>query len=191
MENQSDSILLIAVGCGAINCANSIIRMEEERKAESVMNKIAVYHDKCIKATFVGNRILILRVNGDYEVKTLLEPYVRNVNVAIVLATLGGITGSFVTPKIGKFLHEKGITVLSVVTTPFHFEGEKRTLRAIKCIEEISEYSSTLIRFNFDTMSEDPDVSASDAFRRMDKKLIETVFSIHEAYKRHSCKEIL
>lgn len=69
---------------------------------------------------------------------------------AIVVATLGGGTGTGATPVVAKYLHDRGIEVTIIVSLPFSFEGPAKQEKCQAAIKEMSNYAITTIVINND-----------------------------------------
>lgn len=79
--------------------------------------------------------------DGEKErIASILEELTKSLSshkdaMVILLATLGGITGSKYVPKITSILKEYGMKSYAVVTTPFEWEGEKRINLALDMLD--------------------------------------------------------
>ena len=82
------------------------------------------------------------KVDGEKErVASLLEELAKNLSShkdarVILLATLGGITGSIYIPKVTSMLKECGIKSHVVAVMPFEWEGEKRVNLALDMLDK-------------------------------------------------------
>ena len=95
----------------------------------------------------------------------------------IVIVGLGGGTGGGAAPVIARLAREMGILTVGVATTPFMFEGKRRTDQAERSIEELrASVDSLLVIPNqrlIDQAHENTGVR--DAFRMADKVLGQAV----------------
>jgi len=87
----------------------------------------------------------------------------------ILVAGLGGDTGSVATPAIAKLAKQQGCTVIAAVTTPFIYEGETRTKLAQQALQELKDYTDECIVVDNQEMLMLPkNISMQDAFSEMD-----------------------
>ena len=86
-------------------------------------------------------------VEDSYE---KLSSNLGNYDLAIVVSGLGGGTGSGASPLVTKLLKEKSGMVLNLVTTPFVFEGKKRTKISQLAIKEIEKETDSVFIVNND-----------------------------------------
>ncbi len=65
---------------------------------------------------------------------------IGDADIVFVISGMGGGTGTGAVPVIAKAAKEKGVLTMVVVTTPFHFEGDKRMKSAMKGIDELRQH---------------------------------------------------
>lgn len=70
---------------------------------------------------------------------------VQDAQVIFLAGGMGGGTGSGALPTIAQALKDKNILLISVVTTPFNFEGRRRMAIAQAAIEALEKQADTLI----------------------------------------------
>ena len=102
---------------------------------------------------------------------------VRSAKMVILLAGLGGGTGSGVVPYFAAVARSAGIQVVSIVTVPFAFEGARRNEQASQALEELSKHSDAVICFENDRMHEvvGTGVVVDMAFQQLNRIIAETV----------------
>ena len=83
------------------------------------------------------------------EIKRILEV---NTKMAFICAGMGGGTGTGGAPIIAKICRELGILTVSIVTTPFGFEGPRRHQQAELGIKELEPYVDTLLVISNDKL---------------------------------------
>lgn len=66
-------------------------------------------------------------------------------DMVFVTAGLGGGTGTGAAPLIADLAHQLGALTVAVVTTPFVFEGRRRTQQAQRGLEELKENADTVV----------------------------------------------
>ncbi len=75
------------------------------------------------------------------ELRTML----KGSDMVFISAGLGGGTGTGAAPVIAQVAKEVGALTVSVVTTPFKFEGKKRSILAKEGLEELKRESDSLV----------------------------------------------
>lgn len=95
------------------------------------------------------------------EIKSRL----KGADLVIITAGMGGGTGTGASPVIAKIAKECGALVVAIVTTPFDFEGPKRTKIAKEGIQELIKYvDSYIIVSNNKLLMQYGNISYNDAF---------------------------
>jgi cell division protein FtsZ len=114
------------------------------------------------------------------EDKERITEVLKNAHIIFLVAGLGGGTGTGSSPVIAKIAKDSGSIVISLVTTPFEFEGESRIEHAKKGIETLENNVDTLIHIPNQKIYEivDEKITLQDAFAKVDDKISRTVSSI-------------
>lgn len=101
-------------------------------------------------------------------------------DVVIIIAGLGGGTGSDVSPMVLNFAKEKGFLTVGIVNTPFHFEGAHRKNKAIEAVGEISGYIDFLSVFSADIILRysNNKMGVEGAFNLLDKTVTQAACNI-------------
>ena len=95
------------------------------------------------------------------EIKSRL----KGADLVIITAGMGGGTGTGASPVIAKIAKECGALVVAIVTTPFDFEGPKRTKIAKEGVQELIKYvDSYIIVSNNKLLMQYGNISYNDAF---------------------------
>jgi len=115
--------------------------------------------------------------NEDQET---IREVLKNADIVFLVAGLGGGTGTGSSPIIAKIAKDNGAIVISIITTPFEFEGERRIAHAKKGMEMLESNVDTLIHIPNQKIYElvDEKTPLPDAFARVDEKISRTVASI-------------
>lgn len=110
----------------------------------------------------------------------MIHEAVSDLDICIIIAGMGGGTGTGAAPVIANTARQQGKMVISFVTTPFEFEGKQRTKNAISGLDEIKEHANSLIVIPNDKLYDmiTEDTSLLDAFKKVDMLLLEAVNSI-------------
>jgi len=112
------------------------------------------------------------------EIRTALE----GANILFLCAGLGGGTGSGIAPLIAEQAREAGATIFCLVTSPFAFEGRRRSSQAAEALAELHRLSDGVIHFANDRMSElaTPRSGIEETFAAADAMLSTCVRSLIE-----------
>ncbi len=115
--------------------------------------------------------------NEDLQaIKNILE---QNTKMIFITAGMGGGTGTGAAPIIAKLAKEMGILTVAIVTSPFAFEGGKRTKYAQKGIDNLRDYVDSLIIINNDKLRDIyGNLKRSEAFAKSDEVLASAASSI-------------
>ncbi|CAA2972349.1 cell division homolog 2-1, chloroplastic-like [Olea europaea subsp. europaea] len=84
-------------------------------------------------------------MNAAKESKEAIEKAVSGADMVFVTAGMGGGTGTGGAPIIAGITKSMGILTVGIVTTPFSFEGRRRTVQAQEGIAALRENVDTLI----------------------------------------------
>jgi cell division protein FtsZ len=102
---------------------------------------------------------------------------IGNADAIVIVAGLGGGTGSGVTPIVLEVIKEKGALAFGVVTLPFSFEGEARQKIAREVVKELCS-SDMLTVISADMILHMPGIAKTgvdDAFSLLDDVLDKAV----------------
>ena len=107
-----------------------------------------------VKSDFNGVYFASVDTDKDeMKYKKRIETILKKVDVLFLIAGMGGITGTRMTPTIAKLARERGIYTSAIVTMPMEMEGKERTEIAEKGILDLRCYVNSLIElpntFNF------------------------------------------
>jgi cell division protein FtsZ len=103
-----------------------------------------------------------------------------------ITAGMGGGTGTGASPIIAKAARELDILTVGIVTTPFTDEGPVRMAQARKGIEELREYTDSLLVLSNDSIEAMyPDLPYDEGFWKADDVLATAVKGIAEIITGH------
>lgn len=114
------------------------------------------------------------------ESEEIIREALKGSDIVFIAAGLGGGTGTGAAPIIAKIVKELEILSISIVTTPFVYEGRKRLKFAEKGLAELKEHSDSMIVVPNSKLSSviDRNVGYKDAFRIVDDILYRAVYGI-------------
>lgn len=127
-------------------------------------------------------------MNSDIGRNSAIENYedikesLKDSNIVFIVSTLGGGTSSFASSIVAKACKEVGSTVISIITTPFDWEGKKRTDFANLGIEEFKNINDNLIVISNDESLKiiSPNVKIKRAFELIDDLFFQIIKYIVE-----------
>ena len=121
-----------------------------------------------------------------YESQREIRQALRGADMVFIAAGMGGGTGTGAAPVVAKIAQVEGALTVAVVTTPFAFEGNRRSNVAEQGIERLKETVDTLIVISNDRLLEvvDRRVSLDISFRIADEVLRQSVQAISELITR-------
>ncbi len=112
------------------------------------------------------------------EIKALLG---GSTQMVFITAGMGGGTGTGAAPVIAQLAKEMGKLTVAVVTAPYTWEGLDKKEQALQGIEELKEYSDTVLVVLNDKLEElFEDMTLTQAFAEADGILLNAVKSISE-----------
>jgi cell division protein FtsZ len=88
------------------------------------------------------------------ESRNDIRSAVEGANIIFLCAGLGGGTASGVIPILAQTARETGAVVFSIVTSPFSFEGRRRSKQSAEALALLSKHSNALIHFENDRMAD-------------------------------------
>lgn len=109
--------------------------------------------------------------------RAMLLPRLADAGVVVVVAGLGGDTGTHAAPIVGRIAKESGALTIGVASMPFRFEGRGPTRRALRGLQEFQEAVDSLIVLP--RLCEPGEYeSLPDLFRHYDRAIVEVVRGI-------------
>lgn len=150
---QVARIKVFGVG-GAGN--NAINRMVDEG-LQGVEFYVANTDLQVLNVSLVKNKIVLgddgLGAGGNpengrkaaQESENEIREAVRDADMIFITAGLGGGTGTGAAPMFAKLAKEAGALTVAIVTKPFNFEGSRRMAQAEAGLDELRQYTDSLI----------------------------------------------
>lgn len=201
IERQNDLITRIAVvGVGGAGC-NCVQEMVNESLEE--VELVAINTDlKQLRNSSAPIKLQIgVETTGgrgagskpEIGEQAALEDYqkilniFKNKNMIIIVAGMGGGTGTGASPIVAKAAREAGCLTLAVVVTPLEVEGPTRLENAKKGVANLRRNVDAMIVVSNQKLAEisrQENLSLLDAFSRINRYVYEIVFSI--SYVIHS-----
>jgi cell division protein FtsZ len=122
------------------------------------------------------------------DIKNMLE----GSDIVFISAGLGGGTGTGAAPIIAQAAKEIGALTVSIVTSPFKFEGRKRTKLAKEGLEELKRESDSIIVVPNEKLLSivEKNLGIKESFRMVDDILAQAVGGISKVILSHGENDI-
>jgi len=122
------------------------------------------------------------------EIKETLE----GADIVFISAGLGGGTGTGAAPIIAQAAKEIGALTVAIVTSPFKFEGRKRTKLAREGLEELKRESDSIIVVPNEKLLSivEKNLGIKESFRMVDDILAQAVGGISKVILSHGDNDI-
>ncbi len=122
------------------------------------------------------------------DIKALLE----GADIVFISAGLGGGTGTGAAPIIAQAAKEVGALTISIVTSPFKFEGKKRTSLAKDGLEELKRESDSIIVVPNEKLLAvvEKNLGLKESFKMVDDILTQAVGGISNVILSHGSHDI-
>ena len=173
-KNQQRTIIrAIGIGAGGINAVNLMYQ-----NIDGVTFAVLDSDRQQLIDSPVRNRVLLrpdttrrsAAEESESEIAALFDD---DAKMVIIVAGLGGETGTDVAPVVARIAREKEVTLtVGIVTIPFQFEGTNKILKALDGIEEMRKYVDALFIIDNQCLTEIyNDLDQSNAFAKSDETL--------------------
>ena len=179
-KNQQFTIIkAIGVGGGGINAVNLMYQ-----KFDGVTFGVLDSDRHQLMDSPVPNRVLLrpdtTHCSAAEESESDIAAFFDgDTKMVIIVAGLGGETGTDVAPVVARIAREKGLLTVGVVTIPFLFEGSDKVLKALDGIEEMSKYVDALFIIDNQRLTEIyGDLGQTNAFAKSDETQTTAVSSL-------------
>ena len=178
---QSSIIKAIGVGGGGINVVNQMLFHIKD------INYVVLDSDsQQLNRSSVPNRVF-LRPDTTHRIATeeseseIAALFDDDTKMVIIIAGLGGETGTDVAPVVARIAREKEVALtVGIVTIPFLFEGIDRIQMAHAGINELSKYVDALFVIDNQRLTEIfNDLDQTNAFAKSDETLTTAVRSLY------------
>ena len=184
-------IKVIGIGGGGGNAVNRMVRMGVQGVDFIAANTDlqALRQSKAGVKIQLGSKItkgLGAGSNPEIGLQAALEDteqimdHLEGSDMVFVTAGLGGGTGTGGAPLVADLARQLGALTVGVVTTPFVFEGRRRTQQAQRGLEELKENADTVVKVPNEQLlnAVAPGTALADAFAYADDVLCQAVQGI-------------
>jgi cell division protein FtsZ len=198
MTNPHDStgitaprILTLGVGSSGIQAVAQMCRENPDLKAIGVDTDKKVLEASGLKQVIhIGTAVTNgFSAGGDVELgrqsvekdSTQIRAQLRQADLLVVVAGLGGGTGSGALPVITRIAREAGTLILCMVTMPFAFEGKPIARKAEDALKKIRTHADAIIRIPNEMLVErtDAELPVEQIFSRSQQVMQDGVFALN------------
>lgn len=193
-KNQNSIIKVVGVGGGGGNAVNNMF----EKGIEGVDFIVCNTDLQALKNSPIPSKIRLganqteglgaganpeigkkSAIESLEEVRSVLK---ENTKMVFITAGMGGGTGTGAAPVLAAMAKEMGVLTVGIVTTPFKFEGPRRTQQALSGIAELQSVVDTLIVIDNNNLHKilGSNVTMKRAFEEADQVLCNAAKGIAE-----------
>lgn len=157
-NHNEAKIKVIGVGGGGSNAVNRMIESQMEgvefwivntdiqaMRASPVLSEHQLQIGQELTRGLGAGGVPDIGMNSAKESKKAIEDVVNGADMIFVTSGMGGGTGTGGAPIIAGIAKSMGILTIGIVTTPFSFEGRRRTVQAQEGIAALRANVDTLI----------------------------------------------
>jgi len=185
MNQKAETITLIGVGGGGMATIDALIQdgVTVDKSIVFNRNKLFLVKSKADEKIFLD----VPKNSPDLMVQSIashddnIRELLSGQDAVVLIAGLGGITGTYATPEIARIAREMGLVVWAVVVMPFEFEGQRREKEAQKGLDRLSRYTDGVRCIkNQELIVAGRSISMLEAFRPVDaavEDLIKTILA--------------
>jgi len=196
-------IKAIGVGGGGGNMINHMVNQNingielitANTDAQALDSSLASYKIQIGKNIAKGRGCGMVPERGKEAATESYEEIKDSLNgsdLVFIASGLGGGTGTGAAPIIAEAAKEIGALTVAVVTTPFKFEGKKRTKLANLGLEELKKQSDSIIVIPNERLLTvvDKNLGIKESFKLVDNILSQAVSGISSIIISHSVSDI-
>ena len=178
--------------CEGINSIDLIVANTDSQALDSSLApykmQLGINATRGLGAGMVPDKGREAALESFEDIKTILE----GADIVFISAGLGGGTGTGAAPIIAQAAKEVGALTVSIVTSPFKFEGRKRTKLAKEGLEELKRESDSIIVVPNEKLLSivEKNLGIKESFRMVDDILAQAVGGISKVILSHGENDI-
>ena len=129
------------------------------------------------ESTGCGGNPKIGKQNALIHINQILK-LTQNSDIIFLISCFGGGCGTGATPVIAEKLKIAGIKTIAIITKPFKWEGQKRTIQAENGIENLQQFVDKTVVIENQTLckSVPEDTTTKSAFNYVNQKIAEMFY---------------
>ncbi|MBN2162490.1 MAG: cell division FtsZ family protein [Pontiellaceae bacterium] len=196
LKHSAPGILVMGVGSSG---ARAVCAMQDLNPG---LNAVCVDTDLRLLESMESERVIHvgssitrgLSAGGDVELgrqsvekdSSAIRKLLRNVDLLVIVAGLGGGTGSGAVPVITRIAREAGTLVLAMVGMPFKFEGKKVGMVAEDALKRIRTHADAIVRISNERLLNraDADKPIEISFARSHQVMMDAIISLWRLLSR-------
>ncbi|MDZ8117862.1 cell division protein FtsZ [Pontiella agarivorans] len=196
-EIHVPKMLVMGVGSSGARAVAAMVALKPDLQAVAIDTDTKVLDALDMENTIhVGATITRgLSSGGDVELgrqsiekdSSNIRKQLRKIDLLVMVAGLGGGTGSGAVPVITRIAREAGALVLTMVSMPFKFEGTKIRRTAEDTLARIRTHSDAIIQIQNERLVDrsDAELPVEQAYARSHQVMMDGIFSISRLLSRH------
>ena len=194
-KHLENNIRVIGVGNAGSNAVQRMLEMGMTNLQSYVVNTDQQVIEKCeygIRIQIGGNTTQGLGSKANPEIGKKaaeediesLKKVVVGAEIVLIIAGMGGGTGTGVAPVIASLAQEQGAITVGVVTCPFKFEGEPYHQRAQQGLHELRKYTDSVVVIQNQSLIKavSRQMNIREAFSLSDKAILQGVECFSSLY---------
>lgn len=124
-----------------------------------------------------GARVMALRQRSPLKV------LVADADMVVLVAGLGGGTGSGVTPIMARVARDKGALTVAAVVTPFDYEGVRRLRKANTAVRYLTSVADLVMAFSNDDWAncQSDETPMIDVFNTLDRHIVGNIRNLMDS----------
>ena len=129
------------------------------------------------ESTGCGGNPQIGKKNALILINQILK-LIQNSDIVFLISCFGGGCGTGATPVIAEKLKIAGIKTIAIITKPFKWEGQKRTIKAESGIENLQQFVDKTVVIENQTLCESvsEETTIKSAFNYVNQKIAEMFY---------------
>jgi len=187
---KTPRMVVMGVGGSGVQAVEAMSKLDPSLSAVAVDTDTKML-EACSMEQFVHIGAIVtngLSAGGDVELgrqaieknSSGIRKQLREVDLLVVVAGLGGGTGSGAVPVITRLAREAGALVLCMVSMPFNFEGRKISNIAEAALKRIRTHADAIVRIPNERLLDrtDADLPVEEAFALSHQVMLDGIFSL-------------
>jgi len=180
MGCKIENIALVGVGGGGMNTLHGLLEGNIPVTKCIVVNRNELFlnaskADVKIKLDASKNNPEVIAKSVQKRILQIRE-VLSGIDAVVLVAGLGGMTGTYASPEIARIAKDLGLSVWAVVVMPFEFEGSRRVKEAQKGFDKLSQLVDGIRCVkNQELMVAGHSVSMLEAFKPVDIAVTELI----------------
>ncbi|MDR0778469.1 MAG: hypothetical protein LBE48_03410 [Methanomassiliicoccaceae archaeon] len=187
-ENAAGGTLVIGCGGGGCNIVNRLGRISGVELLTVNTDQKGLVRSRANRRILLGDGTITSGCGGNVEMgvrltkfaSDLIEEHIKRHTTIVLMAGLGGGTGTGAVKVISEMAKRNGSRVIVMVTLPMSFEAGRRKA-ALGALSDIKRSSDIVLILDGDRLTEiDPAIGAREALSILDQMICESFLCLTE-----------